>query len=163
MATVETLDLRSVRNSETGCLRWMGAHTPKGYGQIVIDGKHRGVHRVAYERAFGPIPDGFEVDHVYAKGCRYRDCIEPSHLEAVTHAENVSRVADKRLECPKGHPYDGANVYMKPDGSRDCRTCKSDRRRAWQSAPGTCANCGAGMRRGSFWEHKKSCERNGDG
>lgn len=89
-ALADKLIARCVR-AETGCLRWTGAHTPTGYGHIRIDWKTRPVHKVAHELWIGPVPDGYDIDHVYEKGCRYRDCIEPSHLEAVTHATNVLR------------------------------------------------------------------------
>lgn len=44
-------------------------------------------HRVVYERTHGPIPDGLTVDHI----CRNKGCTTPSHLEAVTAAENTRR------------------------------------------------------------------------
>lgn len=128
MRRKEIADYPTVRVPETGCLRWMGPKNSNGYGRI---GPYRYVHREAYEIAFGPIPEGHEVDHVWDRGCRFRDCIEPTHLEAVTGATNkrrnlriVEQVA--RDECPKGHPYDEANTYVK-DGSRNCRRCGNER------------------------------------
>jgi HNH endonuclease len=43
--------------------------------------------RVYYEERFGPVPVGTELDHL----CRVRACINPDHLEPVTHAENCRR------------------------------------------------------------------------
>ncbi|QNJ56915.1 HNH endonuclease [Mycobacterium phage Reindeer] len=80
----------------------------------------------------GPIPDGYEIDHVFARGCVHRDCIEPTHLEAVTRQENMARIpADHRAEskithCPSGHLYDEENIrWTTRNGyqTRDCRTC----------------------------------------
>ena len=31
-----------------------------------------------------------------------------------------------RTHCPQGHPYSGDNLYVKPTGSRECRTCHRD-------------------------------------
>lgn len=123
----EKLALNSRREGE--CLRWTGAHTPTGYGQLAVDGRRRSVHRLAYELAHGPIPDGCEIDHVTARGCRFRDCIEPTHLEAVSHAENVARMIEHRYAvCPQGHPRSGHNLRTNGRGERFCRRCFNDRR-----------------------------------
>lgn len=47
----------------------------------------RRAHRVVYESLVGPIPAGLELDHT----CRVRRCVNPDHLEPVTHAENQRR------------------------------------------------------------------------
>lgn len=73
------------------CLVWTGATRPLGYGVIggSRDGKnwYDSPHRIAYMLAFGPIPEGLHIDHL----CGERLCCEPSHLEAVTQAENNRR------------------------------------------------------------------------
>ena len=130
---------RSERSSE-GCLRWTGAHTSKGYGQITVDGRHRCAHIIAHEVWIGPVPAGFEVDHVHAKGCRHRDCIEPSHLEAITHGENIRRVAELITNCPQGHDYTPENIQWRPPRKpghsrrRCCRRCLNEARRAKRAA-----------------------------
>ena len=121
-----------------GCRLWLGNVSRNGYGQV---GGGVMAHRRSYEYAKGPIPDGLELDHL----CRVRLCAEPSHLEAVTHGENVRRGnhAGRRVtHCPQGHPYDAANTYVTKTGGRHCRACTSansaeahrqagDARRAW--------------------------------
>jgi hypothetical protein len=117
------------------CWRWTGAHA-RDYGTIGLKPYHRTVyaHRFAYEYFVGPIPEGLEIDHVTARGCRFRDCVNPEHLEAVTRRTNILRssnvVADqaRRDQCPKGHPYDEANTRL-IRGKRSCIEChNSDRR-----------------------------------
>ena len=72
---------------EGECFIWMGSCNTNGYGQVRINGRLRRVHRYLWERAHGPPPAGYELDHL----CRRRPCINLSHLEVVTHQENVRR------------------------------------------------------------------------
>jgi hypothetical protein len=60
-----------------------------GYGTIGQDGEKFVVHRWVWERYVGPIPDGYQVDHV----CRNRVCVSTEHLEPVTQQENLRREA----------------------------------------------------------------------
>jgi hypothetical protein len=115
--------------SESGCLVWMRGKTRDGYGQVRVGGKMRRAHVVAYELVNGPVPEGMELDHFV---CDRRDCINPDHLRAVTHRENVLRsnavgsVNAAKQECPQGHPYDKVNRK----GHRLCSTCRN----AWYRA-----------------------------
>lgn len=79
-------------------------------------------HRFAYQQMFGQIPDGLTIDHL----CSNKLCVNPSHLEAVTGAENNRRAADKITHCLRGHPLNGENLAPRKDGRRVCRTCKRD-------------------------------------
>lgn len=79
-----------------GCWEWQGA-TALGYGYLHIgqtDGSPKRfrmrAHRASYEIARGAIPDGLDLDHL----CFNKLCVNPSHLEAVTGAENARRAWD---------------------------------------------------------------------
>lgn len=78
---------------ETGCWRWNLYVDRLGYGVASLGGSGRSgpAHRFIYERLVGPIPEGMDLDHVKERGCRYRDCVNPAHLEPVTHVENCRR------------------------------------------------------------------------
>lgn len=88
------------------------------------------VHRFAYTLFVGPIPPGHTIDHVKARGCRFNDCSNPAHLEAVTMRTNVLRGDGltaqnaRKDQCSNGHPFDAANTYVAPNGQRQCRACK---------------------------------------
>jgi hypothetical protein len=77
-------------------------------------------HRVVWEQAHGPIPEGWQVDHL----CRVRKCVNIEHLEAVTPEENMRRA--RGVLCRRGlHVMAGDNLYRSPDGNRRaCRACR---------------------------------------
>src|SRR2546426_6874926 len=94
------------------CWLWLGHIDKKsGYGKFGLycsPNRSRTVsaHAYAYEATHGRVPAGLELDHL----CRVRSCVNPFHLEAVTHRQNVLRgngISAKRAlktHCPKGHP-----------------------------------------------------------
>lgn len=69
------------------CWLWAAGLNRDGYGRFGVSGTKLGAHRVAYELLRGPIPDGLELDHL----CRAPCCVNPDHLEPVTHRENCRR------------------------------------------------------------------------
>lgn len=107
------------------CWPWLASLNTTGYGEFYLDGKIRKAHRIAYELTVGPIPDGLTLDHL----CRNRECVNPFHLDPVSMRENILRGAApsarnaRATHCPKGHPYSGRNLIVRPSGSRGCRVC----------------------------------------
>lgn len=80
----------------TPCWLWRGSHTSHGYGDARGYGVgRRRAHIITYEHARGPVPDGLELDHL----CGNRRCINPDHLEAVTHRVNVQRGRAAKLSA----------------------------------------------------------------
>ena len=115
----------ATRTVESTCLVWIGATNSKGYGMLVVDGSPVLAHRLAYEDAHGPIPDGMVIDHL----CRVRNCVQANHLEAVTMGENGRRgrtaaglqVGDL---CINGHELaTDSDLYRRPSGTTECRLC----------------------------------------
>lgn len=106
------------------CWVWTASTRPSGtrhYGRIKVSGRDQLAHRVAYELEVGPIPDGLTIDHL----CKNTLCVRPSHLEAVTLAENIRRGTSAngtKSHCANGHPFEGENVYTR-GSTRECRAC----------------------------------------
>ena len=80
------------RGYKTPCLIWQKSKI-HGYGQMHTPEGPVSAHRRYYEEAHGPIPDGREVDHL----CCQTDCVELSHLEAVTPTMNKRRQRNTQL------------------------------------------------------------------
>ncbi len=107
------------------CHIWMAGRFENGYGSFWVEGKATKAHRFV----FGVVPVDLELDHL----CRNRSCVRRSHLEAVTHRENMLRSTTLQTHCVNGHPYDAANTYVHPRGQRMCRICSATaRRRYWE-------------------------------
>lgn len=73
---------------DTPCWIWRHARgNAMGHGKVMFRKKKTWAHRVMWMQHNGPVPDGLELDHL----CRVPPCINPDHIEAVTHAENLLR------------------------------------------------------------------------
>jgi hypothetical protein len=115
---------------DEGCWVWEGATTRGGYDVVSVAGRSVLTHRLSFELHRGEIPKGLFLDHL----CRRTQCINPRHLDPVTHAENVRRGraghnTRAKQECPQGHVYDDENTYITPQGYRACRECARRRNR----------------------------------
>lgn len=106
----------------SNCWVWGGYTNHDGYGRVRWKRKLTMVHRLMYTQYVGEIPLGFELDHL----CRNRACVNPTHLEPVLHKENMRRGisrCSKKVDCKRGHPLAGNNLYLDPTGARQCRKC----------------------------------------
>lgn len=119
-----------------GCWVWTGAKHELGYGRIHVDGKVRGAHILSFQMHKGPVPAGIFVCHT----CDTPSCVNPDHLFLGTPKDNTHDArakgrlgAPQKSACPRGHSYDGSNVYVRSSYKqdrppyRDCRTCRNAR------------------------------------
>lgn len=110
------------------CWVFLGTPTSGGYASVADGDRTVRLHRWSYEHHVAPIPEGLELDHL----CRRRICVRPSHLEPVTHAENVARALAAtgaaiavRDACRHGHPYTPQSFYRSASGKPVCRPCRN--------------------------------------
>ena len=122
------------------CWEWTGVQNGRGYGVFYYDRSNRvaKAHRVSYMWANGikDMPSDTHVMH----SCDNRCCVNPAHLSAGSHTDNMRDMASKGrvctvgksnfTHCPEGHPYDGDNLYINRAGHRCCRECTRVRQRA---------------------------------
>jgi len=115
------------------CWPWRGSYALSRngarYGQFSVGGRanRRNVyaHVRALELAGVAIPKGYDVDHL----CSNTLCVNPAHLEPVTHRENVLRgrspaaLQARQTHCKRGHEFTPENTRME-GGKRRCRACR---------------------------------------
>lgn len=115
----------------TFCWEWIAGKFRQGYGMFHLNGKDIGAHRFAYEYWKGKIPNELEIDHL----CNNKKCVNPSHLEIVTHLENMNRAIipkgryskeGRKTHCPQGHEYNEENTRIYRN-MRYCKKCNKNR------------------------------------
>jgi len=90
-----------------------------------IEGRYIDAHRLSYRLHKGEIPQGLELDHL----CKAKSCVNPDHLEAVTHKENMRRAEiiwpkpKPKTFCKRGHAFDARNTHFTKNGVQQCREC----------------------------------------
>lgn len=124
---------KAIPEPMSGCWLWLAARAVRGgYGQFRLGASMLYAHVLAYRTLVGRIDDGLELDH----RCRTRCCINPLHLEPVTHLMNVRRGSGRGgalwvspARCRRGHSLiDDNDVYLEktPTGTaRKCRVCRA--------------------------------------
>lgn len=113
----------NVRKTDT-CWIWE-AYKSMGYGKFIFNNQRWEAHRFCYTLFKGEIPFDKELDHL----CRNPACVNPDHLEAVSHRENILRgntLPSKNIlktDCPFGHEYSINNTRIGTNGARYCKLC----------------------------------------
>jgi len=126
---IERFWTKVVKGTSGECWIWTGGHSTNGYGTFYDGTRNTSPHRYSYLTFIGDIPMGLELDHT----CQVKGCVNPGHLEAVTHRENLLRAKGpagdnaRKTHCKRGHEYTQANtyIYVEPKGypHRMCREC----------------------------------------
>ena len=88
------------------CWNWIAAKSRDGYGEFRLNGAMRKAHRVSYTACVGAIPDDLEILH----SCDNPSCVNPVHLRADTHRQNMLEMWERtppKLKSQRGvnNPY----------------------------------------------------------
>lgn len=116
---------------KSGCWEWQGNLCKRGYGRIFnggLNNRYPMAHRWAYEYFIGKIPKGLVLDH----SCYNPKCVNPDHLEPVTHYENVikrgrsnaSYLNSIKTHCLRGHEFKKGSYYVGRSRHGKTRVCK---------------------------------------
>lgn len=109
-------------NKTKFCWIWIAGKTTAGYGVFTSDqNKKHYAHRYSYEEYKGEIPKGLVLDHL----CSNQSCVNPDHLEAVQHNENIRRGWNlkRKATCYRGHVLGPRRI---------CRECDNIRGRKYR-------------------------------
>lgn len=134
LAPITRLMRRVAIDEGSGCWLWQGATSAKsGYGRIRVGSrlddsvKTVQAHRLSYELHVGPIPEGLDLDHL----CRNRACVNPDHLEPVTHIVNCHRGdSAPQATCYRDHSEARQTFH---NGIRRCLDCQTIRQEKYKA------------------------------
>jgi len=118
------------------CWPYVGRLLPNGYSRVWISGRYWYGHQFAFYMANGWIPElPVALDHL----CGNRQCVNPSHLDAVRQAVNVRRGKSRGnaeyeagRECLHGHAV-ASDQWVLDGPHRRCPICyRMKNQAAWQ-------------------------------
>ena len=117
--TLDYITDRVAVDARTGCWMWTLALTPKGYARAAVNCVRHYGHRLAWQLARGPIPDGLCVCHscdvLHAEPLAYRRCVNPDHLWLGTNADNTAdMIAKGRAVYVRGERHGRSRARVSP-------------------------------------------------
>jgi HNH endonuclease len=145
----ERLYSKVERIPESGCWVFMGKVDADGYGMLsssLAEGKkYWKAHRVSYEESKGAIPDGLEVAHK----CNVRCCINPDHLYAATHRQNI----DDRMTTGRQVRGEASNLAKLTEEQVREFLASAEHPIAWAKRIGVSRSHGYRIKSGINWGH----------
>jgi len=140
-AETHSIAALALHADENGCWLWRGNVNGRGRPVLALNGQGALAHRVGYRlwreaghELRGPLRPNVPL----LQTCGNRSCVNPFHMEPVD-PRNGSTIQDPRglpnrskNRCPKGHPYSGFNLIVRPCGRRRCRACHRESLRRYQ-------------------------------
>jgi len=124
----------------TTCWNWTGSKNDSGYGRFCVPNENGykviGAHRYLFFQKRPNTNKNLGVLH----HCDNPACVRLSHLYAGTSQDNMNDMLNRKghyqrnkVKCPKGHLYQGKNLYTAPNGDRHCRNCRAKSHKKWRN------------------------------
>ena len=147
---------RVAKGAPNECWEWPGTGGPHGYGVFRVgslrDGTRSQVlaHRFAYHDANGGIPSGKHILH----GCDNPKCVNPAHLRAGTHQDNMAEKIAKGRQRGGGSRIgiDHHASKLTPDIVRTIRASSATTKEL-AALFGVSGTSLAAARKGKTWRH----------
>lgn len=124
---------------ENGCWSWTAGKTSNGYSDLRYGGKHKSGHILVWEILNKKdFPMDLVGDHTChkpkecsgGKTCPHRLCVNPDHIEPITHLENNRRGCKAQAtHCKNKHEFTKVTTYINKAGHRSCRICRAAARK----------------------------------
>jgi len=147
----ERFEQRYEIDDETGCWEWTGTMMGGGYGQMSVNNRNEGAHRISYRLHNGEIPEGAFICHT----CHNPPCVNPDHLYAGDAASNAQDAIENG-DWPEIRGSDTGNSELTEDDVREMRgryadgeVTYEDLKREYDVSLGTVSRA----IRGIDWEH----------
>lgn len=131
MTLLDRLERKTNKDKITNCWLWIGSTNAQGYGRILVNGKNKYVHKIAYDLLVKKT-----TNLILHKNwiCSNKNCWNPEHLYDGNHSQNRHDCIEKyghnlinRSHCINGHEYTEINTKIKKNGHRVCITCFNKR------------------------------------
>ena len=134
-------------NKTDTCWLWTGCCAKKsGYGMLGLNQKMYFAHRVSWVLYDKIIPEGLEILH----SCRSKNCVNPAHLSAGTHAQNMAdMIRDGTLVNGENHPQ----AILTDEQVREIRARSTENRRILGEEYGVARNTISKIIHRKRWKH----------
>lgn len=112
---------QTINKQDNGCWMWSGCSKKCGanmiYGITYLNRKTEYAHRASYILYRGNIPNGMQINH----HCDIPLCVNPDHLYAGTHQDNMNDVRDRnrRANVPKRYGEANSNSKITKEQAND--------------------------------------------
>lgn len=135
-ATLDRFWAKVDRRSDDECWPWMTGRNANGYGCFNGAGEQY-AHRYSFTTFIRPLAPGEHVDHL----CHNPACVNPAHLRAVTHAQNL-----QNRKGATAHSKSGVRgVYFEPSRNKWLAQVSLNRKIVWTKRFATLAEAEAAV------------------